>query len=108
MKSATERFYANLHAGTVEEITMYRSEVHYVLAHLRSDTVSQAVCEAATKMDAGELHQMLYEEGLLPVGEYEFIPRWYARKWLTPKRQSRTDRIKAAKQRELAHDSEGR
>lgn len=87
---------------------MYRSEVHYVLAHLRSDDAPQAVREAASKMDAGQLHAILYEEGMLPVYEYEFIPGWYARKWLTPKRQSKSDRVKAAKQRELAHDSQGR
>ena len=99
MSSIVDRFYENLHNGVIEEITMYRSEIHYCLAALKSDRVPPKVRAAASKMTVEQLYEVLKEEGLLPTSQYDFIPKWYARKWLTPKKRSQAQRIKDAKAR---------
>jgi hypothetical protein len=101
MSSATERFYENLHEGVIDDIIMYRSEVHYCLAALKSSRVPKEVQDAAQCLTVEELYEILFYEGLLPTVDYDFIPRWYRQKYLTPRRKSKAQKTQEAKERAI-------
>jgi hypothetical protein len=100
-QSATQRFYDALHAGEIDEIDMYHSDLHYALAALKSNRVPQEVQNAAQDLTVEALYEMCLEEGLLPHSHYDFIPLWYRRKHLTPKRKTRAQRVKEAQERAI-------